>query len=153
MQKKDGAKVADTEDGVVEFFDNFRLLDALNQGVVIEGLRYSSSTKKEVSVARVPLYVIDLQKFGAGTPFMFKIDTSEWKQAVFTGVSCMGAPAVLNFIVRDNKAKYQVSVLRFTVEQLAFKDIRMTIKFNSNEPYDVAFIDKMVRQAGGFNNL
>lgn len=151
--EKDGAKVIDTADGVVEFLSKSQLLDALKQGIAIEGLRYSKGTKAGISVKAVPLSVINIMELELGIPFMFKIGTSEWTQAIYGGASYNSGYAKLSFIVKDNNAKFRVSVLHFTVEQLTFKEVQMRIKFNDNEPCDVAFINKMVRQAGGFNNL
>lgn len=151
--EKDGAKVTDTADGVVEFLSKSQLLDALKQGIVIEGLRYSKGTKAGISVKAVPLSVINIMELDLGIPFMFKIGTSEWTQAIYAGVSYNDGYAKLSFIVKDNNAKFRVSILHFTVEQLTFKEVQMRVKFNDNEPCDVAFINKMVRQAGGLNNL
>lgn len=151
--EKDGAKVIDTADGVVEFLSKSQLLDALKQGIVIEGLRYSKGTKAGISVKAVPLFVINIMELELGIPFMFKIGTSEWTQAIYGGVSYNDSSAKLSFIVKDNNAKFRVSVLHFTVEQLTFKEVQMKVKFNDNEPCDVALINKMVRQAGGLNNL
>lgn len=153
--EKDGSKVIDTADGVVEFLSKSQLLDALEQGIVIEGLRYSKGTKAGISVKAVPLFVIYIMELDLGIPFMFKIGTSDWTQAIYGGVSYsrIDGLAKLSFIVKDNNAKFKVSIMHFTVEQLAFKEVQMKVKFHDNEPYDVAFINKMVRQAGGLNSL
>lgn len=153
--EKDGAKVIDTADGVVEFLSKSQLLSALEQGVTIEGLRYSKSSKGGIQVKAVPLFVIRIMEFDLGIPFLFRIGTSDWTQTIYGGVSYsrIDGLAKLSFIVKDNNAKFKVSVLHFTVEQLTFGEVKMKAKFNDNEPCDVAFINKMVRQAGSLNNL
>lgn len=85
--EKDGAEVIDTADGVVEFLSKSQLLNALEQGVAIEGLRYSKSSKGDIQVKAVPLFVIRIMEFDLGIPFFvqdryFRLDSSNIRRGI-----------------------------------------------------------------------